>query len=242
MTSGIAEIAAVAHGDVVLDWANQITHSVPAVGTTWFHRGAFSCDLPNHTRANTTYARIAEPRRDFLLDDTVLPDDLSPEEAREACRALKGAMLRQEVYAEDDSSKAAHPYTVLEQNFSVRLLQPRGTNPHAIFFTHAREALTFHYERNPSEPRIQHALTLEVDDYGNVLRSLAIGYGRLGGSDLPAESDPVAQTRSLITYTQTRMASDPQTRRAIDTPEAWRTPLPAEVSTWELTASLTGNT
>ncbi|MBP8276482.1 MAG: hypothetical protein KAX55_06310 [Propionivibrio sp.] len=237
----VAEIAAVAHDDVVLDWANQDpTHSVPAVRTTtWFHSGAFlGGDLRTQPYAGEYYVPPASanlPVADFLLDDTVLPDDLSPEEAREACRALKGAMLRQEVYAEDDSSKAAHPYTVLEQNFSVRLLQPRGTNPHAIFFTHAREALTFHYERNPSEPRIQHALTLEVDDYGNVLRSLAIGYGRLGGSDLPAESDPVAQTRSLITYTQTRMASDPQTRRAIDTPEAWRTPLPAEVSTWELT-------
>jgi hypothetical protein len=39
--------------------------------------------------------------RQLLLDDTVLPDGLTAEEEREACRALKGAMLRQEVYALD---------------------------------------------------------------------------------------------------------------------------------------------
>ena len=34
----------------------------------------------------------------MLLDDTTLPERLTPEEAREACRSLKGSMLRQEVY------------------------------------------------------------------------------------------------------------------------------------------------
>ena len=54
----------------------------------------------------------------------------------------------------------------------------RGSNRHAVFFTHAREAISYHYERNPADPRIQHALTLEVDAYGNVLKQAAIGYGR----------------------------------------------------------------
>ena len=33
-------------------------------------------------------------------------------------------MLRQEVYALDGTDAAAHPYTVSEQNFTVRRLQP----------------------------------------------------------------------------------------------------------------------
>ena len=33
-----------------------------------------------------------------------------------------------------------------------------------------REAISYHYERNPADPRIGHALTLEVDDFGNVLQ------------------------------------------------------------------------
>ena len=54
----------------------------------------------------------------------------------------------------------------------------RGGNRHAVFFTHPREAISYHYERNPADPRIQHALTLEVDAFGNVLKQAAIGYGR----------------------------------------------------------------
>ena len=72
-------------------------------------------------------------------------------------------MLRQEIYALDGTDKADHPYTVTEQNFTIETLQPQGDNRHAVFFTHAREAISYHYERNPADPRIQHALTLEVD-------------------------------------------------------------------------------
>ena len=90
--------------------------------------------------------------RQLLLDDTVLPAGLTEDEEREACRALKGAMLRQEVYALDGTDKAEIPYTVAEQNFTIRVLQGRGDNRHAVFFTHAREAINYHYERNPDDP------------------------------------------------------------------------------------------
>ena len=51
----------------------------------------------------------------WLLDDTVLPPGLTLDEEREACRALKGSMLRQEVYALD-GAEAGDPYTVTEDN------------------------------------------------------------------------------------------------------------------------------
>ncbi|MGH1552107.1 toxin TcdB middle/C-terminal domain-containing protein [Streptomyces sp. L7] len=47
-----------------------------------------------------------------------------------------------------------------------------------FFFTHAREAVNYHHERNPSDPRTTRTVTLETDQYGNVLRSITIGYGR----------------------------------------------------------------
>ena len=109
----------------------------------------------------------------------MLPAGLTLEEEREACRALKGSMLRQEVYADDAgpaprpsrSSAPARPTPSPSRTSRIRALQPRGANRHAVFFTHAREAISYHYERNPADPRIQHALTLEVDDYGNVLQA-----------------------------------------------------------------------
>jgi hypothetical protein len=87
-------------------------------------------------------------------------------------------MLRQEVYALDGTDRQPHPYTVTEQNFTVRVLQRRAGNRHGVFFTHARESISYRYERNPADPRIGHALTLGVDEFGNVLKSAAIGYGR----------------------------------------------------------------
>ena len=51
-----------------------------------------------------------------------------------------------------------------------------GRDRHAVFFTHARETVDFHYERNPDDPRIvSHDVVLEVDAYGNV----ALRRGRL---------------------------------------------------------------
>ena len=109
----------------------------------------------------------------------MLPTGLTVDEEREACRALKGAMLRQEVYALDGTEQAAAP--VHRHRAELHDRAPAAARPtirHAVFFSHPREAISYHYERNPADPRISHALTLEVDDFGNVLKSLAIGYGR----------------------------------------------------------------
>jgi hypothetical protein len=167
--------------------------------------------------------------RQLLLDDTVLPDGLTAEEEREACRALKGSMLRQEVYALDGTEEEQHPYTVAEQNFTIRRLQPQAGNRHAVFFTHAREAISSHYEHNPADPRLSHALTIEVDEFGNVLKSAAVGYGRRQPDLTLSAEDQAKQTEIHITYTENRV-TNPITEN-----DDYRTPLPCESRTYELT-------
>jgi len=195
---------------------------VPPIHTrTWFHTGI------HLGRERVTSHFAGEYYSATGLSDAVLPPGLRPDEEREACRALKGSMLRQEVYGLDGTDKARHPYTVTEQSFTIELLQPQGANRHAVFFTHARESLNFHYERNPDDPRISHTLTLEVDKYGNVLKSAAIGYGR-EQSPLDEQPDQDKQTQTLITYTES------STTKAVDDPDDYRTPLPREVCTFEL--------
>lgn len=169
---------------------DESSHVPPVLTRTWFHTGVYlgrdhvSDFFAGLLATGDVGESYREPgltdtqARQLLLDDTVLPDGLTAEEEREACRALKGAMLRQEVYALDGPNKEKHPYTVTEQNFTIRRLQPQAENRHAVFFTHAREAISSHYERNPADPRLSHALALEVDDFGNVLKSAAVGYGR----------------------------------------------------------------
>lgn len=222
---------------------------MPPVRTkTWFHTGAWqeaasisqqyaqeywvepalrdSSDLAPAERT-----RRAKLREEQLLADSVIEQasKLSPEELREAYRALKGSPLRIEVYADDRSDLAGHPYTVTEQNFAVRRIAPRGGQRHAVFLTHAQETLACHHERNPADPPIQHTLTLEVDDYGNVRKSVAIGYGRHIGQSTLEDADRAEQENTLCTYTENEPTC------AIDVDDAYRVPLPAAARTYELT-------
>ena len=187
-------------------------------------------DLPAQERSKRAAARAA-----MLLPDTVIEgsDKLSADELREAYRALKGSALRIEVYAEDETPAAEHPYTVTEQNFGVRCIQPRGPNRHAVFLSHPRESISYHYERNPDDPRIAHIMTLDVDVYGNVRRALSIGYGRRPNQSSLEGTDKQKQENLLITYTENDVTN------AIDdlvlNPDDHRTPLPCETRTYELT-------
>jgi RHS repeat-associated protein len=239
-------------GDETLPAATNVDAAfhVPPIRTkTWFHTGVsvgrdhvsdFFAGLLDAEDKGEYYREPSlsdEQAKALLLPDTVLPAGLTPEEEREACRTLKGMMLRQEVYADDAPpgssdamiQRARTPYTVVEQDFTIRTLQPRGANRHAVFFTHACEAITYHYERNPTDPRVAHALTLEVDDFGNVLKSAAVGYGRRQADSDLEPWDQGKQNRTLITYTEERVT------HPVETPPDYRAPLPCETQTYELT-------
>jgi RHS repeat-associated protein len=234
------QLAALTGNGALPDAANvDVASDVPPVLTrTWFHTGVFL----DRERVSRQFERefYREPGltdlqvREQLLPDTVLPSGLTLDEEREACRALKGSMLRQEVYALDGTPQQEHPYTVSEQNFSVRLEQPRGLNRHAVFLSHPREAISFHYERNAVDPRIQHSITLEVDSFGNALKEAAIGYGRRQPDlTLPLDADRNQQSRILVTYSEHRV-SNPIDDFAVF-PDDFRTPMPSETRTYELT-------
>ncbi|NJO96204.1 MAG: toxin [Pleurocapsa sp. CRU_1_2] len=195
---------------------------VPPVHTkTWFHTGA---DIDRNRveayfRQHEYYS--ADPAA-VWLEDTVLPSGLMAEEERQACRALKGSMLRQEIYADDRTAKSQHPYSVAEQNFTVEVVQPQQENRFAVFFVHPRESLAYHYERNPEDPRIGHELVLEVDEFGNVLKSVSIAYPRRE----PAYPE---QARRFITYTENQVTNEPNQT------DWYRIGVPIETRTYEVT-------
>ncbi len=204
----------------------------------------------------------------MLLPDTLLPEgltttvppedgsedvqtimvahELTAQEEREACRALKGSVLRQEVYALDDTNEAEHPYTVTESNYEIRQLQPRQGEQYGVFFVHPRESLAYHYERDPKDPLIAHQMTLEVDGFGNVRKSATIAYGRrkiihvlnhLGEVEaIPnpklnqlSPEDQKRQTDILIVYIENQVANKPNEL------DWYRIGLPVETRTYELT-------
>ena len=217
---------------------NASAYHVPPVETrSWFHTGIYFDEDSSHF---LDYRELTkEFRQEFYQgDDQAVPlaehEVETGETPHEAYRALRGALLRTEVYAHDGSAKAAHPYQVTESRYRVTQLQPQDGNHHAVYFQHQLESLTYHYERQPADPRLSHALTLEVDAFGNPLKALAIGYGRRQPDpSLPTQADRDKQTQTLITYTEnsyTNAIDDP----LLD-PDTYRTPLPCETRTYELT-------
>jgi RHS repeat-associated protein len=217
------------------------SHVPPVLTRTWFHTGVYV----GRDRISNFFAGLIDDKdigeyyrepglndeeaRRLLLDDTVLPTGLTLDEEREACRALKGAMLRQEVYALDGTEKQPHPYSVTEQNFTIRLLQAQGKNPHAVFFSHPRESIAYHYERFPTDPPVAHTLTLEVDDFGNVLKSAAVAYGRRQTDPALEARDRLKQSELHITYAENRVTN------AVEPPDAFRAAIACESRSYELT-------
>lgn len=204
------------------------TSNVPPIHTkTWFHTGAFF-DQDTISR-HMAYEYFGAPTSgdaqfqqfyDALLPDTILPPvPLTADEMREASRSLKGSILRKEVYAEDGTSKASVPYSVSESNFTIMFLQPQGNNLYSIFFKHPRESVSFQCERNLDDPRVNHDLVLEVDRYGNELRSVVIGYGRQPGRSPLTGDDKAKQEQLLITY------AEKDATNLIDQPDDYRTPI-----------------
>ena len=249
-TEDLAVLQASPDGHASLDRGSDLP---PVLTRTWLHTGVF----PDENWVSRQYAREywRQPGGgDPDLPDTALPRTLrlagqaprswrlSRTEAREACRALKGLTLREEVYALDGTEAQGRPYVVTEHNYTIELLQP-GTEPppdgpqnyHAIYLTHGRESVTAHYERAlyavngalRADPRITHDLVLAADDYGNPLRSASAAYGRRfpdpALNDADQEAERIRLTHTMNGYTN-----------PVEQPDAHRTPVPAETLTFEI--------
>ena len=211
----------------------------PVKTITWYHTGAdidrrrilsqfeseyFPARFPNQT--GFTEKPLPEP--------DLGAEDLSAEEWREALRACKGMILRQEVYELDVDALAARPpthvpvriFSAATHNCQIRRLQPQRNNRHAVFLVTESEAIAYQHDLDLApasldpDPRITHTVTLRRDELGNPQQAFTIAYGRR-----PAQADsfvanlPVSPAqRALIrgaqvdgphiAYTETRYTND----------------------------------
>ncbi|HUT72080.1 MAG TPA: SpvB/TcaC N-terminal domain-containing protein [Desulfatiglandales bacterium] len=200
---------------------------VPPVHTiTWFHTGFYKDRDHISTLYKDEYYK--EDHDAKLLPDTILPDGLTAQEEHEACRALKGRLLRREIHALDQSEKSSHPYQVIESNYRLVKIQPVKDSPHAVFFAHENETLQYHYERYPDDPRMSHSMILEVDEkYGHVKKAVAIAYPRRP-KEVGPEHEP-EQRQTLITYTESEFID------LDDELYSYRIGIPCEVKNYEIT-------
>jgi RHS repeat-associated protein len=227
-------------------------HALPPVLTrTWFHTGAPGPPGGVSRQFEPEYYR--EPgltdaqAESMLLPDTALPDTLLlasggrvpyqplPQEDREAARALKGSVLRQELYAIDGGDRQDLPYQITETAYTIEQFQPLRADRHAVYAVHPRETLTLHHERVlPADPRVTHEVTLEVNAYLDVLRSVSLAYPRRHPDPAP-DLDPA--TRDALHAAQGAVLPI-LTERTYTSPvadgAAHRGPHPADSRTFEL--------
>jgi RHS repeat-associated protein len=155
------------HQDSGLFDNGSTSHHVPPVETrTWFHTGVAQAD-------GFTAEFYGGDVDAFRRGD----HDLPPGAPQEALRALRGALIRKEVYGRDGTARSEHPYLVAENRYRVRLLQAGIDDRHRVYLTSQAEGLSYHYERQPADPRTVHEFNT-VDDFGNVTDSVAIAYPR----------------------------------------------------------------
>jgi RHS repeat-associated protein len=241
----------------------------PVVTKTWFHTGAWPGEETIiHHMARDYYGapKPSDPQFEIkwnaflstLLPDTVLPLDillidgtrvpyaLDAEEQREGIRALKGSILRQEIFANDGTGEAGNPYSISARNYTIETLQPKGTNLFGGFSTHSRETIESHLERSPADARVSHSAVLDVNPYGDVLRSIIVAYGRnlaQSGlqSELPTPGTPPDPAVDPSTFAQPEQLSALLTLNEnaftvlIDDASAYRGPMTSEARVYEVT-------
>lgn len=94
-------------------------------------------------------------------------------------RALKGGVLRREVYGLDGSDRQHVPYRVDTSRYQVRRQQPGGDDKTAaVALPSVLEQLTYTYERIVSDPQCSQQVALAQDAYGHPLHTVVIHYPR----------------------------------------------------------------
>ena len=166
---------------------------------TWYHTGAFFgwADIAAHLQLEYWALDPDAPQ----LAPTVLPAGARPEDLREAAGAMRGHPLREEIYALDgDQAAAPNPHTTREHRYQVEMLQPSAAIEYGSFYPSEIEAISCQYERQISDPRIGHRLTLAIDAWGNVSQAATVAYAREGAPP----SSP--QSTTWVRYIQSRFA------------------------------------
>lgn len=278
-------------GSAALEQSRELFQA-PMLTRTWYHVGAWD----RHDRILTQFAdeywqsvyqtrhpaapppsaepelpeaRIVAARS--IADATVM-ERLSADERREALRACKALVLRQEIFALDapatgasdtDLLRQSVPYSVDTHSCHIQLVQPRGSNRHAVFVVVEDEALRIGYERVVDDPRIEHGLNLEIDELGNVLLKANVVYGRTAARAVSAVAaiadsatdytsyDDAAQVQAAFSDALDRAQTAQQHTRVlltrtdytndVDTPDSWRTRAPSEVTTFEVAGASPAN-
>jgi len=202
--------------------ADRTLHQPPVRTVTWYDTGE-----PGNSTTGEFFAaryRLTGPFRELPPPAPELPDRLGAREWREARRACRGTMLRQEAYELGPGGTPARLYTVTQHRRRVRQLQPAGPNRYGVYLPVDAESVEYQHDlalpapgaEVAPDPRITHTLNLRYDEYGKLEQSVTAAYGRRSPApppDLPAGAVPGAlitavQAAAHLSYAETRRTGD----------------------------------
>lgn len=197
--------------------------SPPVLTKTWYHTGnvaeqsAYKAYQKNFWNGDPQAYELPETVFTFLENPiTPITGTTTPSAKQEAHRLLHGTVIRSEVYGNDDSPWQADPYSVSESHFEVNQLQKKGENKYGVYQLIHRESMSYAYERNALDPKVTQNLTLAVDEYGQVKKSVEITYGRrheaaLETATVMAKQTKVQQKQLHVSWHETEWINQPGT-------------------------------
>ncbi|EHQ91153.1 SpvB/TcaC N-terminal domain-containing protein [Desulfosporosinus youngiae] len=186
----------------------QPHYAPPTLSRTWFHQGPLGDKLQ---WGEADYSREFWPVDAQMLErpGADFPNDLPRQARRDALRALRGSVLRTELYALDNTACQDRPYTVTEYLYGVREEESlsRNDNPGLrVFFSYPLGQRTTQWERG-DDPLTRCRFTNDYDDYGQPRQQTSIALPRRSAKRQPtANGRELNETRILATHTRTDYA------------------------------------
>lgn len=171
----------------------EIQFSPPTETRTWFHQGPVGdsdsdwveLDLSNEYWSGdpSTIPRSA-PSMTLLAG-------LPRRRRRDAVRALRGSVLRTELYARDGVAGQGRPYTVSERQYGIRVEATAASSAAASFFPFLDSERTTQWERG-SDPMTRFAFSDDYDSFGQPRAriDLAVPRGRNWRASAASPTEP----------------------------------------------------
>ena len=171
--------------------------TTPSCVRTWHHPGVFGAERAPWAAAWAGDA--AEPP--LAASGPESPSTLDDEAFADAYRCLAGRLVREEIFAVGpDGRPAQHPYSVTRRAYAVRQMQaPSGGFP-AVLHAYQREAVGAAYEQDPTDPRVVRTIAVEVDGYGQLVRTGEVADARRVPDPAVSAQAQAITTESLTTF------------------------------------------
>ncbi|NHB98281.1 SpvB/TcaC N-terminal domain-containing protein [Photorhabdus stackebrandtii] len=156
--------------------------AAPSLSISWFATGMDEVDsqLAGEYWQGDTQAYTGFETRYTTWDNASQTDKVfTPNDTQRhwLTRALKGRLLRNEVYGLDGTDNQTIPYAISESRYQARSIPVNKETELAVWIT-AIENRSYHYERITSDPQLTQHIQLQQDIFGLPLQSVDIAWPR----------------------------------------------------------------